>query len=409
MISQQVRTEAARSVNGLINLLRRLETIDGPKTVALLSEGLVAEPRLMDLTPLGVAAQAARASVYVLQIETPLFEASTDRISPTLVEDAGIRTDGLSWLAGVTGGAFFRLAGSDPAPFARILRELSGYYLLAFEAVDSDRDGRPHRIALSVRRDATVRFRERFRFDPTDSAASARARRIEDLLRSPAVASELPLRAATYSFFDPATGKVAVTICAETGPLADEPAAVLFGFVLLDAKGTVAASQAWEAPASRFATTVTVDPGVYTLKVAAIDRFGRAGSVPRAVLAGISDSPLPTSELLVARVPADPNGSLEPILDGTRDSRVFAYLEIYPDAGRSMRMVDVTLTIRPAEESQVVVRMPAAISTRGERHAAARAVLSTDGLAPGRYVVRADVTDAGQSVGFAERTFRVER
>jgi len=409
MVSQQVRTEAARSVNGLISLLRRLETIDGPKTVALLSEGLVAEPRIMDLTPLGVAAQAARASVYVLQIETPLVDASTDQISPTLTEDAGIRTDGLTWLAGVTGGAFFRLAGSNPAPFTRILRELSGYYLLAFEAVDSDRDGRPHRIALSVRTNATVRFREGFRFDPAASAASARARRIEDLLRSPAVASELPLRAATYSFFDPEAGKVHVTIGGEAGSGGDEPAGVLLGYVLLDAKGTVVASQAWEAPAPRFATTVTVDAGVYTLKVAAIDRLGRAGSVPRAVLAGISDSALPTSELLIARVPANPNASLEPILDATRDSRVVAYLELYPDAGRSLSAVDVTLTVRPADGSQPLLRMPAAISTRGDRHAVARAVLSTERLLPGRYVVRAEVTDAGRSLGFAERTFRVER
>ena len=232
---------------------------------------------------------------------------------------------------------------------------------------------------------------------------------MEDLLRSPAVASELSLRAATYSFFDPAVGKVDVTIGAEAGPGSDEPAGVLFGYVLLDAKGTVVASLAWEAQAPRFATTVTVDPGVYTLKVAAIDRLGRAGSVPRAVLAGISDSALPTSELLIARVPADPTAPLEPILDATRDSRVVAYLELYPDAGRSLLAVDVTLTVRPADRSQALLRMPAAVSTRGDRHAVARAVLSTERLAPGRYVVRAEVTDAGRSVGFAERTFRVER
>jgi hypothetical protein len=37
----------------------------------LLSEGLVAEPQLFDLTSLGAAAQAARVTVYVLQLEAP--------------------------------------------------------------------------------------------------------------------------------------------------------------------------------------------------------------------------------------------------------------------------------------------------------------------------------------------------
>ncbi len=408
MLSQQVRTDAVRSINGLIDLLRRLETIDGPKTLVLLSEGLVAEPREVDLTPLAVAAQAARASIYVLQIDAPMFEASTDRISPTLTEDAQVKTDGLTWLAGITGGAFFRLAGSSPTPFTRILREMSGYYLLAFEANDADRDGRPHRIAISVNQDATVRFREGFRLDPTVSTASARSQRMVDLLRSPAVASELPLRAATYSFYDPAAAKISVVLAIEADLPADAPSGALFGYVLLDGKGTIAASQAWEAPSARITTTTVVDPGVYTLKVAAIDRLGRAGSVPRAVLAGISDSALPSSELMIARVPADGRSPLDPVLDSTRDRRVLAYLELYPEPGRSLAAVDVTITVRQADRPELHLSMPAAISTGGDGRAVARAVLPVEHLAPGRYLVRASVTDAGRALGFVERTFGVE-
>jgi hypothetical protein len=127
------------------------------------------------------------------------------------------------------------------------------------------------------------------------------------------------------------------------------------------------------------------------------------------VLAGMSDAPLPTSELMVARAPADPNEPLDPIVDRTVDDRVLAYLELYPDAGKSLRDVDVTIAVRSVQNRDVVLTMPAAISTRGDRHGVARAAIPVERLAPGRYVLRAEVTDGGKMVAFAERSVTVER
>jgi len=410
MVAQQVRTETSLSLNAIMDMILRLKTIDGPKTVVLLSEGLIAEPRLVDLAPLSAAAQEARVNIYVLQLETPIVDVTTERISPTVVEDIQLRADGLARLAGAAGGALFRLAGSDAAPFNRILREQSGYYLLAFEPTDSDRDGRPHHIDLAVKRSgATLRARDAFRFESATDARTRTETRLVDLLRSTAIASELPLRAASYSFYDPATRKVRIEIAAETEPAEDLAPGVLFGFVLVDAKGVIAARQGRETPSHRFAATVVVDPGVYTLKVAGIDRLGRTGSLPRAVLAGISDSALPTSELMVARVPADPNVVLDPYVDRIGDDRALVYLELYPEAGRSLRMVDVMIFVRPAQRRDAVLTMPAAISSRGERHGVARAVIDLQKLEPGRYVVRADVVDEDRNVGFAERTITIAR
>ena len=45
----------------------------------------------------------------------------------------------------------------------RILRELSGYYLIGVEPDERDRDGRPHRLNVSVgRAGVTVRSRREF-------------------------------------------------------------------------------------------------------------------------------------------------------------------------------------------------------------------------------------------------------
>lgn len=410
MSAQQVRTEASLSLNALLDLIRRLGTIDGPKTVALLSEGLIAEPQLVDFTQLAAAAQEARVTIYVLHLEQPAMDVSTDRMSPTLLEDIQLRADGLARLAGTARGTLFRLAGSDPAPFNRILRELSGYYLLAFEATDTDRDGRPHRINVSLKRGGgTLRAREAFRYESASWARRLTEERIVELLRSSAVASELPLRASSYSFFEPESGKVRVEISAETEPSDEITPQVLFGFVMLDSKGVIVASQVQETLNRRFVTSAQVDPGVYTLKVAALDRFGRTGSLPRAVLAAISDATIPTSELMVARVPATTDAVLDPIVDRTRDDRVLAHLELYPDAGTSLARVDVRFIVRPAMRSEPVLTLLGSLSTRSDRHAIARAVLPLQKLDPGRYILRADIVDGATAVGFVERAFTVER
>jgi VWFA-related protein len=410
MTAQQVRTETSLSMAALTALIGRLKTIDGPKTVVWLSEGLIAEPRLVDLAPLAAAAQQARVSVYVLQLEAPVVDVTTQQLSPTLTEDAQLRTDGLARLAGAAGGAHFRLAGNDPTPFNRILSELSGYYLVAFEATETDRNGRPHRIGLSVNHPgATLRSREAFQFESASDAKRWIETRLVELLRAPAVAAELPLRAAAYNFYEPASGKMRLEISAETDPDDGPAQQVLFGYVLLDAKGVIVASQVQERSGRRFTSTAHVDPGLYTLKVAAIDRYGRSGSVPRSVLAGISDSKLPTSELMVARASSDPSTPLDPIVDRTVDARILVYLELYPEAGRSLSQVDVTISLRSVQGRDVLLTMPAAISTRSERHGIARVVVPLQRFESGRYLVRADVADGGKVVGFVERVVTIER
>ncbi len=149
---QQVRTETGLSVRALTAIVERLKDREGPKTLVLLSEGLIAEPQLFDFAELAAAAQAAQVAVYVLQLEMPVFEAAQDRVSPSAAEEDRLRADGLARLAGAARGALFRLVGSDPSPFERIARELAGHYLLAFEAEPGDRDGRLHRIHVSLAR-----------------------------------------------------------------------------------------------------------------------------------------------------------------------------------------------------------------------------------------------------------------
>ena len=136
-IAQHAHTQARISLSGLEALVTSLKDIPGPED----SRGVVGRdggrPAPDRLGKVAAEAQAARVSIYALHLEVPVFEAAQDRISPTLARDLQVKGDGLARVAGAARGAVFRLAGDDPRPFERIARELSGYYLLAFEPIES--------------------------------------------------------------------------------------------------------------------------------------------------------------------------------------------------------------------------------------------------------------------------------
>lgn len=401
-LAQETRANTRTSLNHLLGLIARLSEIDGPKTLILVSEGLVAEPQLVDLTSLGAAAQAARVTLYVLQLEAPVFDASESIVSPTLQQDLQLKADGLARLAGSARGALFRLVGADPYPFQRILRELSGYYLLAFEASPADRDGRARRIEVETRaRNATVRVRPAFRA-AADRGAQASEAHIVRLLRTPRLATEVPVRVTTHTFREPADGRLRVVVSAEADGGAS--AAMTFGYVLIDAAGVIAASGRDPAPDGRLTQAVTVSPGPYTLRVAAVDSTGRAGSVERRFVAHLhGGGAIGMSDLTLTDTPA--GHPLRPVIARTGADRLGAVLEIYSPPGTEPRALDVRVELRAEGADAPAITAPAALTRIGASSWRARAELDAGKLAPGIYVVTARVDTAGARVEQVEREF----
>ncbi len=392
-IVQQARTDARISIGALARLIGRLAEIPGPKTLVLLSEGLVAEPQLFDLSSLGAAAQAARVTLYVLQLEAPLFEAADTTMSPTMQADLQARADGLARLAGTARGALFHLVGADPYPFRRILTELSGYYLVAFEVSDRDRDGRGHRIDVKTGAPgATVRARPSFTI-PAASAPIAESDLVR-LLRSSAVATELPLRAAAYTFREPQGARLRVIVTAEidsTAPGRD----VTLGFVLVDGQGLVAASGGGRTERGRYSNTVVVPAGRYQLKVAAIDESGRQANVTRAFSAVLGGSGTTRISDLMLADPTAPDAPLRPTVLRAAGDRVVAYLEAYAPPGWNGAASRARFEIRDSQG--VIVGAPLAADPRGT--GAGRWTISSElpigNLAAGSYEVLATIALEG--------------
>jgi VWFA-related protein len=402
-ISQHARTQARISLASLQALVESLKRMDGVKTIVLLSEGMLLDPRLVDVSELSAQAKDARVAIYVLHMETPMFEAAEDRPSPTFLRDVQLRGDGLARVAGATRGAVFRLAGSDPAPFERINTELSGYYLLAFEPTVRDRDGKVHRIEVSLTRGTgLIRARSAFRMPVAAPTARSRQEELVGLLRGARVSAELPIRVSTYTYAADA-GRLRVVVSAETDAAEGPAAQVLIGYVLTNSSGVIAASGAQLTSGGRYAFSTLVPPGTYALRVAALDPLDRRGVVERPFAAAIeSFKGLRVSDLILAP-PANPGEPLHPLVHHASGPRLVANLEIYPAAAPPEGLQVVVEIAREGGSTQhsvvadVVDRQPGLVVVR--------AALTTDSLATGDYVVHARVMVAGQEVARVMRPF----
>jgi len=208
------RERTRNSLIALRYLFERVSSSETPKTIVFLSEGLLLNRDNADIAWVGPRAASAHIILYVLQLDSPEMEAGQRTTSPSRSEDREVLRQGLDQLAGMARGDVFRIVANADFAFQRLALELSGYYLLSFEPQPGDRDGKPHKIRIDVRRkDLMLRSRREF------SVGAAAARTAEDTvletLRAPLLASDIPLKLTTYTFQDPDSAKLKIILVAD--------------------------------------------------------------------------------------------------------------------------------------------------------------------------------------------------
>ena len=315
------------------------------------------------------------------------------------------------------------MVGTADRAFDRLASEISAYYLLSVEEAPTDRDGRNHRIDVSVRRGGvTLRSRQAFVLDSLARNKTTEESLVESL-RSPLGVAGVPLRVTTFIYQDPkANGKVRVVMAADVGQAGTAAATYTIGYIVVDSEGNVAASNSEKLKLEplegrtnaslSYLGYVTVDPGVCELRLAVVDAEGRHGSVVRDLSAWkMAGEELTYADLVVNHAATAADGlrpDVEPHVD---PDGLAAYVE--PVRGNSAETYkDVSVDLRDRRRfGRAGVDLDAdraeAVDA-GDTWRVAQGFIGAEPLPAGRYVARARIMKGGALAGVLVRPFILE-
>ena len=419
-IMWETRRDSEASLRSLRDWILHLADTEGQKTLILLSEGLVTDSPA-DLTDVVRAAMLGRVSINVLLMDVPRNDASQGLLAPTFTEDRQLETRGLNDLAALSRGTIFQVVGTADRAFDRLASEISAYYLLSVEESPSDRDGKNHRIDVAVHRNGvTLRSRQAFVLDSLGHGKTPEESLVESL-RSPLGVAGVPLRMTTFVYETPnANNKVRVMVAADVGQAGTPPGQYEIGMVLVNDQGDVAAQHVEKIsltpPEGRknvslqYQNFVDVDPGVYELRLGAVDGEGHHGSVVRQVNAWkIAGEEFTFADLVVNHA-ATANEGLRPDVEPHVDpDGLAAYVELYAAMPDTFKNVGVSFEIADDESAPALVTVPVDLrASRNDNSRLAQGFIGAEPLPAGRYVARARIMRGDKVAAILARPFILE-
>ena len=414
------RRDTEASLRGLRDWLQHLGETEGQKTLILLSEGLVTDSPA-DLEDVVRMAMRGRISVNVLLMDVPRSDATQGPLPPTFTEDRELQIRGLNDLASLSRGSIFQVVGTADRAFDRLASEISAYYLLSVEQAPSDRDGRNHRIDVSVqRRGITLRSRQAFVLDPTGGRKTPDESLVESL-RSPLGVAGVPLRLTTFIYQDPkAAGKVRIVMAADVGQAGTASGQYTMGFIVVDDQGRVVASRSEKRTLEplegrtnaslAYLDAVTVEPGVYEVRLAAVDAQGRHGSVVRDVNAWKMAGEEFTYADLVVNHAATAGSGLRPDVEPHVDADgVAAYMELYSTTEETFKNVSVNFEIADDDSAPALLTIPVELKPGAQpTWRIAQGFVGAEPLPSGRYMARARIMRGDKLAVVLVRPFILE-
>ena len=226
------------------------------------------------------------------------------------------------------------------------------------------------------------------------------------------------MRVATYNTTDGADPRIRVIVTAEIGEPVREPAEWQIGILVLDKDEKAAAgnvSRMILAPATPRAaspallqTTVLLEPGEYTLRLATMDGSGRTGSVHHTIRAGLTRTSgrQEISDLLIAPEPQPPDPArLMPVPLVDTESISF---QLSVAGQNNAQLANTSVTVQVAESATgppiTSIELPLALREGPLRTFGGMVRLGL--VPPGQYIARAVVTTPGQAETRVMKSFR---
>jgi len=416
-----LKSQTRDSLVSLNHVMDRLARTQTPKTVVFLSEGLLLERGPTEISWLGPLAARGQVTLYVLQLEPPVFEATGVQNSPTRSADIQLGHDGLGILAGVARGSLFKVVTGADNAFSRLATELSGYYLLSFEPEPGDREAKSHKIKIEVpgRKELVVRARNEYSMDAP--RALTLQQQLADVLSTPLLATDIGLKLTAYSFTENEGNKVRVMLAAEIDRSQNPGRKVSLAYTVVDGNDRIVSAQVEpevDAPVrpdthtQTYMGAISASPGTYIIKLAVVDDAGKRGSVEHTVHAKLTPAgQIHLTDLLLGD--DDGGRGLNPSVSAQfAGDLLHGYLELHSEAPQVLESAVVTLEIATSEVARAIDAAPARFqpeTTPTPTRRVAEGTLPLVLLTPGEYIARAVVTVAGRKVGEVTRPFRIVR
>jgi VWFA-related protein len=425
-IAQQVRLDGKISIRTLESIVDQLAKADGTKIIILVSASLTLVNQ-QDLDTLIQLAAKARVWFQVIIVDLPVANKnaeSSKRITrvrpPTENADRRVVAEGLEELAAEGRGATFRLASNGSGILDRIALEASASYVLGVESKPEDLKGDIGKVEVAVKKPGLrVRVSQAFA-RPVPPPKKTLEDTLRDALSSSTAYTDLPVRAATFSQWDPGSGKVRVSLAAEVGQPGIQPGDYVVGYILTDrdnqkvaewSEKQTAAADSTRRTTKPFGEPLLLEPGTYSLHLGIVDAAGHPGTVIREVVVARSmTGTLPTSDLLVGNPP--PAGQrlglgAQPRVNA---GRVAAYVELYSAMPEDLDFATIRFEIAKDATSPALAMADGEIQD-GPLPAWRIGTGSVDAgtLTPGPYVARAHIMLDDKTLAVVTRPFTIER
>jgi VWFA-related protein len=429
-VALNAEMQARLALTELRRVVEALSVYEERKTLILVSAGLPASDRSGggldvsgEITALARDAAKGNASLYVLHLDSSFLDAfspSEQHLSRTVGRDASIGGSGLETLAGASGGTLLRVVAGADSAFDRVLRETSASYILGLEPSDSDRDGRPHAIRVSVKRPGAL-VRSRREFVLPAAARAAPATPLAAALSSRILATGVPLGVSTRTIGTEPTGGLRVLVTAKVGGGLSGPAEFTTALVVTDARGRVVittppATERLAVPpdttggSAAYLATIGLPPGDYHLRLAAVDGGGRVGSVDHSFSVALAEGDgVKMGDLVLSHPARATDDPLAIVPDGRlRGASVAAHLEVFRRPGSAAPTVTFGVADRADAELLVQTRGIVSKDDAGGG-SAADAVLDLALLPPGDYFAVAVVSDGKRRLGRRYEPLHIDR
>jgi VWFA-related protein len=409
--------DGAISLHALEELLKDLVPLEGPKSMVIISAGMVNEdPGALE----GVKrlAAAARTTINVIAVDRDrdqLIGQLAPRSQDTLM-DRSFELQGLETIADVTNGTLFRGVASGAGIFQRLEAELSARYLVAVERQPGDPESQ--RIEVDVKRRGVNVTSNKTVITGTLDTRRPVAELLSDALSSPFALAGIPLRVATFAQHDSSGDNYRLHLAAQIGEPGTPAGEFALGYVLTNEAGRVltsSGSQRTLSPAAsgrnqtlQYDTSLSVAPGTYALRFAVVDKSGRRGTVVhRLELPKFETAEVSTGDLIVGNLPAEGEALSPQVEPQVTTSELAGYLELY--LGQNVGGVSVSLEIAEGASSPALATGAMALGP-GETPTSTKAtgfVATT--MSPGRYLARAVVRRNGVTLKTLLRPITIVR